>query len=67
MSIKNRYNHTVDNPDATFGNNLDNIIDGLNDSFEKAYNLVHTGGHEKFELSKYIRATDGKYYKYNME
>ena len=26
LSIKNRYNHTVDNPDCTFNNNLDNII-----------------------------------------
>lgn len=29
ISIKNRYNHTVDNPDATFNNNPDNIIRGL--------------------------------------
>ena len=34
LSIKNRYNHTVDNPDATFSNDLDNIIKGLTDSFE---------------------------------
>ena len=25
LSIKNRYNHTVNNPDATFSNNLENI------------------------------------------
>ena len=29
MSIKNRYNHTVSNPDATFSNNLDMITPGL--------------------------------------
>ena len=29
ISIKNRYNHTVNNPDATFDNNPDNIIQGL--------------------------------------
>ena len=29
LSIKNRYNHTVNNPDATYSNNLDNIIPGL--------------------------------------
>ena len=29
ISIKNRYNHTVNNPDATFCNNPDDIIDGL--------------------------------------
>ena len=39
LSIKNRYNHTVDNPDATFFNNLENIIPGLTKSFEKAYRL----------------------------
>ena len=67
LSIKNRYNHVVDNPDATFSNNLDNIIPGLNDSFEMAYNLSYTGSHDKFELIRYVRATDGKYYKYNYE
>ena len=35
LSIKNRYNHTVHNPDATFSNDLDNIIPGLTKSFEK--------------------------------
>ena len=35
ISIKNRYNHRVENPDATFSNNLDNIILGLSDSFEE--------------------------------
>ena len=29
MSIKNRYNHTVSNPDATFNNNLDTVTPGL--------------------------------------
>ena len=29
ISIKNRYNHTVDNPDQTFNSNPDEIIDGL--------------------------------------
>ncbi len=65
LSIKNRYNHTVDNPDATFSNNLDNIIDGLNDSFEETYKLSHTGSYDKFELNNYVRANDGKFYKYN--
>ena len=27
LSIKNRYNHRVNNPDATYKNNLDNIIE----------------------------------------
>ena len=29
ISIKNRYNHTVENPDDTLGSNPDNIIPGL--------------------------------------
>ena len=41
LSIKNRYNHTVNNPDATFSNNLDNIIPGLTASFEKQIGRAH--------------------------
>ena len=40
LSIKNRYNHMVNNPDATFSSNLDNIILGLTDSFEKYKGIV---------------------------
>lgn len=66
LSIKNRYNHTVENPDATFSNNLDNIIYGLTDSFEEEYgfNLVHN--RSGFEIPGYVRV-EGKYYKYNYE
>lgn len=39
VSIKNRYNHSVLFPDATFANNLNNIIEGLRDSFITHYNL----------------------------
>lgn len=35
LSIKNRYNHAVQNPDNTFGNNLDNIVPGLMYAFCK--------------------------------
>lgn len=68
LSIKNRYNHTVPDPDATFSNNLDNIIPGLTDSFNEHYRLFQT--HKPvidFELPGYIRANDGKFYKYNFE
>ena len=70
LSIKNRYNHTVDNPDATFSNNLDNIIPGLTDSFSKYYGLRHKnkkGKNDSFEIPSYVRANDGKYYAYNIE
>lgn len=42
ISIKNRYNHTIDNPDATFNNNPDNIIPGLSDSLKKYFNVDFT-------------------------
>ena len=72
VSIKNRYNHTVNNPDATYGNDLDRIIPGLTRSFstllKKEYGLeLNSTNVEKFEIPGYIMANDGKYYKYNME
>lgn len=77
LSIKNRYNHTVDNPDATFSNNLENIIPGLTYSFEKYYNFnIGNKCEVDFELPGYVRSRDinngdevipGKYYKYNYE
>ena len=67
LSIKNRYNHTVHNPDSTFSNNLDNIIPGLTNSFDKYYGLHQSHLQNSFEIPGYVRANDGKYYKYNYE
>ena len=67
LSIKNRYNHRVDNPDATFSNNLDNIIEGLTESFAQEYGLIQQNKNENFELWGYVKANDGKYYKFNQE
>ena len=39
ISIKNRYNHTVDNPDNTFNSNPDNIIRGLSDAIKHKFNV----------------------------
>lgn len=66
ISIKNRYNHTVANPDATFSNNLDNIILGLTDSFEKEYGYDLSHNRNGFEIPGYVNVK-GKYYKYNYE
>ncbi len=66
LSIKNRYNHTVTNPDATFSNNLDNIVEGLTDSFALHYNLKQAHI-TKFDIPEYTRDNQGKYYKYNYE
>lgn len=67
LSIKNRYNHTVNNPDATFSNDLDNIIPGLTESFNKYYGLHANRDVRSFELPNYVKASNGKYYKYNYE
>ena len=67
LSIKNRYNHTVKYPDSTFSNNLDSIIPGLTYAFETEYGLHQEFKNSDFELDGYVRANDGKYYKYNYE
>ncbi len=66
LSIKNRYNHTVNNPDATFSNNLENIIPGLTHAFEVDYNLnLGKIMNSKLDLVDYELANDNRLYKYN--
>lgn len=67
LSIKNRYNHTVNNCDATFSNDLDNIIPGLTYSFEKYYGMKQKNPQGGFEMPGYRKANDGRFYKYNYE
>jgi len=67
LSIKNRYNHTVKHPDATFSNNLENIIPGLTRSFEINYNLNLANNKNHFHIPGYIKTEDNKLYKYNYE
>lgn len=68
VSIKNRYNHIVANPDATFENNLENIAPGLTRAFEKEYNLnIIRPNKFKLSLADYVLANDGRYYKFNYE
>ncbi len=72
VSIKNRYNHTVNNPDATYGNDLDKIIPGLEKSFatllQKEHGLeLNSTNIENFQIPSYTVANNGKYYKFNME
>ena len=69
LSIKNRYNHTVNNCDNTFNSNLDNIIEGLTYAFERDYNVKDNYSEirkNEFELKNYVNV-NGKYYKYNYE
>ena len=68
LSIKNRYNHRVNNPDSTFNNNLDNIILGLTDSFKEYYGFImEKEKRVDFELPNYVKGPNGKYYKYIIE
>lgn len=67
LSIKNRYNHTVNNPDATFSNNLDNIVEGLTESFASKYGMIQADLSGEFEIPNYVKENNGKYYKYNYE
>ena len=70
LSIKNRYNHTIHdvNPDATFSNNLDNIIEGLTQAFTDKYNIKLSNKKiNPLEIPDYVQMGDGKFYKYNFE
>ena len=67
LSIKNRYNDKVADPDATFSNDLDNIVPGLSLAFEHKYHLANRYDFKGFEIPGYVLAKDGKYYKYNYE
>lgn len=67
LSIKNRYNHTVNNPDATYQNNLENIAKGLTYSFEKYLGIKQSNTNIDFEMPNYVRTTQGKYYRYSVE
>ena len=71
VQIISRYNHTVPNPNCTLNNNLDNIAEGLQESFarvleERGCFLNETQAID-FEIPGYTLAGDGKYYKYNLE
>lgn len=67
LSIKNRYNHMVVDPDSTFSNNLDNIIPGLTMAFANDYGMIQKHINGKFQIPGYVKANDGKFYKYNYE
>ena len=69
LTIKNRYNHIVSNPDNTFNSNLDNIIEGLSDAFARDYGVrdFTNNRNSSFTLKNYVLASDGKYYPYNYE
>lgn len=68
VSIKNRYNHTVENPDNTFSNDLDRIVPGLKDSFYTHYGIESYVDYSEYKypgFENFVKAHDGKRYKYN--
>ena len=65
ISIKNRYNHTVNCPDDTFDNNPDKIILGLTNSLRKYFN-VEFNVSEKILPDNYIFVGD-RLVQYNRE
>lgn len=68
LSIKNRYNHSVTNPDATFSNNLENIIPGLTQAWAETFSMNLTPNEKvSFSLDGFRLASDGKYYKKNCQ
>ena len=65
LSIINRYNHSVDRPNATFGNNLDSIILGLTASFAHYEGMVQSKI-ETFEdhmMRGYVQDSKKKFHK----
>ena len=65
MSIKNRYNHTVSQPDSTFNNNLDVIHMGLQSMVLGYYGFASLNNQKQYYDS--IVNIDGKYLKYHAE
>ena len=65
MSIKNRYNHTVSNPDSTFNNNLDMIYFGLQSMVLGYYGLASLSSKKSYYEN--IVSIGGIYLKYHTE
>ena len=65
ISIKNRYNHTVNNPDATFNNNPDNIIPGLSESLKRYFNVDFNTTQN--EMPGHFRMLKDQFVRFNCE
>lgn len=65
ISIKNRYNHTVDCPDNTLSSNPDNIIQGLAGALKNYFNVDFSS--QKTELSNGFVLVDDQIIRYHME
>ena len=70
VSIKNRYNHTVSNPDVTFNNDLENIIPGLTKSFERECHIRIQPPNKNtkfFECINFVSSSNERFYLCNYE
>ena len=65
ISIKNRYNHTVQSPDNTFNSNPDNIIPGLSASLKQYFNVDFSA--QKVELPNGYVVINGQICRYKAE
>ncbi len=65
ISIKNRYNHSVSNPDNTLNSNPDNIILGLSDALKHHFNVDFSS--QKVSLPNRYIDVNGQILKYNTE
>lgn len=65
ISIKNRYNHTVLNPDNTFNSNPDNIIPGLSRALKEYFHVDFSS--QEVELSSGYTVVKNQICKYNYE
>lgn len=65
ISIKNRYNHTVENPDNTLNSNPDNIIPGLADAIKHYFNVDFASHHVDLPIN--YTTMNNQILKYNLE
>lgn len=65
ISIKNRYNHTVQNCDNTLNSNPDNIIMGLSDAIKHHFHVDFSAQH--VPLPSHYVLMNGQICKYNSE
>lgn len=64
LSIHSRYGETVSYNNKTFGENLDNIAEGLTAAFARDYNVRDRYYEDKFNIPGYAQGED-KFYKCN--
>jgi len=65
ISIKNRYNHTVENPDNTFGSNPDRIIPGLSNALRHHFGTDFSA--QKVQLPRNYTIINNQIICYNYE